>query len=175
MTTTTHSRTTGIRCSACGEGRLAEKVVTHDVGALLGMPHVKVQSLPALVCTKCGAVTVGGEALDAISMLLAALILKRGPLDAIEVRYLRRMVGDTQDQFAQRLKVDRATVNRWENTSAPITGTAAYAIRSHAFFRLRRKSQFIENVAEAFVEPAKPGRRPRPSAYRIDAAVLVAA
>ena len=77
MTKTTHKpRTTGILCSSCGKGHLAEKVVNHDVGPLLGMPQLRVENLPALVCSKCGAVTVSGAVLDAVANLLAALILR---------------------------------------------------------------------------------------------------
>ena len=175
MTTAHRPRTTGILCSACGEGRLTDKIVSHDVGALLGMPHVKVEHLPALACTKCGVVTVVGAVLDSVSLLLAAVILRRASLEASEVRYLRRMVGDTQEEFAKRLEVDRATVNRWENSAARITGTPAYAIRSHVFFRLRQKSAVIDAVSKAFVEPCPPQKRSKRAAYRIDAADLVAA
>jgi YgiT-type zinc finger domain-containing protein len=175
MTTTHHGRTIGILCSACGKGHLAEKVVNHDVGPLLGMPHVRVANLPALVCSKCGTVTVSGAVLDPVANLLAALILKNPALDAGEVRYLRRMVGDTQEGFAKRLEVERATVNRWENSTAPITGPTAYAIRSHVFFRLRGKSAVVSAVAETFLQVESPEKRGRRTAYRIDAADLVAA
>jgi YgiT-type zinc finger domain-containing protein len=175
MKTAHYLRTTGILCSACGKGHLAEKVVNHDVGALLGMPHVRVENLPALVCSKCGVVTVPGAILDSLSSLLAALILKRPALDAGEVRYLRRMVGDTQEEFAKRLEVERATVNRWENSAAPISGPTAYAIRSHVFFRLRGKSAAVDAVAETFLQVDLAGKRRRKTAYRIDAADLAAA
>jgi YgiT-type zinc finger domain-containing protein len=175
MKTAHHPRTTGILCSACGKGHLAEKVVNHDVGALLGIPHVRVENLPALVCSKCGAVTVSGAILDSVSDLLAALILKSPRLDAGEVRYLRRMVGDTQEEFAKRLEVERATVNRWENSPTPISGPTAYAIRSHVFFRLRGKSAAVDAVAETFLQAHNTDKRGRRTAYRIDAADLVAA
>jgi hypothetical protein len=139
------------------------------------MSRVKVEHLPALACTKCGVVTVQGEVLDAVAMMLAALVLRRASLKAAEVRYLRRMVGDTQEEFAKRLEVDRATVNRWENATAPITGTPAYAIRSHVFFRLRHNNSVIEAVADAFVENGRAGKRSRQPTYRIDAAALAAA
>lgn len=175
MTKTTHKpRTTGILCSSCGQGHLAEKVVNHDVGALLGMPPVMVEHLPALACPKCGEVTVPGALLEAISMALAALILKRPSLLATEVRFLRKVVGDTQEEFAGRLEVDRATVNRWENSTVAISGTQAYAIRSHVFFRLRGKSTVVDSVAETFLvsTPRKPSKR---APYQIDAATLAAA
>ncbi len=175
MTTTHHTRGTGILCSTCGKGHLVERVVNHDVGPLLGMPHVRVENLPALVCSKCGAVTVAGALLDSVSNLLTALILKSPALDAGEVRYLRRMVGDTQEEFAKRLDVERATVNRWENSAAPIAGPTAYAIRSHVFFRLRGKIAAVDAVTETFLQAHSSDRRNRRAAYRIDAADLVAA
>jgi DNA-binding transcriptional regulator YiaG len=139
------------------------------------MPHVSVEHLPALVCTKCGTVTVAGALLDAVANLLAALILKNPALDAGEVRYLRKMVGDTQEEFARRLEVERATVNRWENSTAPISGPTAYAIRSHVFFRLRGKNATVDAVADTFLEMHAAEKRGRRTAYRIDAADLVAA
>ena len=153
---------------------MADKIVSYDVGPLLGMPPVKVRHLPALTCTNCGAVTVDGAVLDAVSMLLAAQIMRRTSLEATEVRYLRKMVGDTQELFAKMMEVDRATVNRWENTATPIAGTQAYAIRSHAFFRLRRRSPVIDAMADAFVEAGRTTKRTG-TTYRIDAACLAAA
>lgn len=175
MTQAHRPGTTAITCSSCGKGHLAEKMVSHDVGPLLGMPHVVVEHLPGLACSKCGAVTVPGAVLDAISMALAALILRRPSLAATEVRFLRKLVGDTQEDFAKRLEVDRATVNRWENSVAAIRGTPAYAIRSHVFFRLRGKSPAVEAAAEAFVQAGSAEKRGKRTAYRIDAADLVAA
>ena len=174
MTTAHHPRTTTISCSACGKGRLAEKTISHDVGPLLGMPRVMVEHLPALACQKCGAVTVSGVVLDAVSTLLSTLILKQPSLAASEVRYLRKSVGDTQEEFAKRLEVDRATVNRWENSTTPISGTSAYAIRSHVFFRLRQKDASVDEVAPAFVEMRAPAKRIKRRTYRIDAAALAA-
>ena len=37
---------------------------------------------------KCGVVTVQREVLDAVAMMLAALVLRRASLKAAEVRYL---------------------------------------------------------------------------------------
>jgi transcriptional regulator with XRE-family HTH domain len=117
---------------------------------------------------------VEGAVLDAVSMLLAALILRRPSLTASEVRYLRKVVGDTQEEFARRLEVERVTVNRWENASTPISGTPAYAIRSHVFFRLRCASAAVDAIADTFVEADRQRKPSQRSVYRIDAAVLSA-
>jgi DNA-binding XRE family transcriptional regulator len=170
----TNRKTTRILCAECGEGRLISKSIRHDVGALLGMKSVDVQNLPALVCNRCGAVSVPGAILDKLQLFLAATILQRPTLGGYEVRYLRRMLGDTQEELATSLAVDRATVNRWENLEKLVEGTQAYAIRSHAFFRLRRLSPVIESVADVFAE-RKPPRSRKPASYQFDATRLRAA
>jgi len=61
-----------------------------------------------------------------------------------------------------------------ENGSEPVKGPDAYAIRSHAFFRLRDRRPEIESVAEAFTSEAPPARS-RKRGYSIEGATLLAA
>ncbi len=164
-------KSTEIRCSVCGKGSLVQKLIDHDVGALLDMKRVAVHNMPALVCSKCGSVNMYGGILDQIALLLAVSILQLQELDPVEVRYLRKLIGDTQGEFAERLGVVRATVNRWENSSEPVKGPDAYAIRSHAFFRLRDRSPAIEAVAAAFTT-VQPRPRPKRRGYSIEGATL---
>jgi YgiT-type zinc finger domain-containing protein len=165
---------TSIRCSSCDEGTLVRRTIDHDVGELVGMDRVMVTAVPALVCPKCGAVSMEGEVMEEIMFHLAGCILGRTELDAIDVRFLRKLVGDTQQALADRLGVVRATVNRWENSQDPVSGPDAYAIRSHVFFRLRGQHAAIEAAAPAFVE-SKPRPRSRSGGYRLDGASFLRA
>lgn len=166
------STPTGIRCSVCGKGTLVHRVIEHDVGGLLDMKQVVVSDLPALVCTKCGSVSMYGGVLEQIALVLAASILRSPDLFPLEARYLRKLVGDTQAEFARRLGVARATVNRWEQGDQPTRGPDAYAIRSHTFFRLRGTSPVIDAVAPAFLDDA-PRSRKRTKGYKIEGSSLV--
>ena len=166
------STATKIRCSECGKANLRHKLVNYDVGNLIDMKQVFVEKLPALVCPECGAVSVPGGILEAITLHLAAEILQRSSLSPLEVRYLRKLIGDTQDEFAQRLGVSRITANRWETGSDYVTGPDAYAIRSHAFFRLRdRDVRTIDGVAAAFTSE-HPAPRPKKQGYSIQGTLL---
>ena len=165
---------TSLRCSACGKGKLLHRVIEHDVGPLLDMRKVVVSNLPALVCSRCGAVSMYGGVLEQISLLLAASILSLPELLPVEVRYLRKLIGDTQDELARRLGVARATVNRWERGDEPSRGPDAYAIRSHAFFRLRGANRAIEAAAPAFIDP-RPSPRKKAHGYKIEGAALLSA
>lgn len=158
---------TKIRCSKCGKGKLRHKSVDYDVGHLVDMKRVFVENLPALVCPNCGAVSVEGKIVESITLLLAVEILQRPEIAPLEARYLRKLVGDTQDEFAARLGVVRATVNRWENATADVIGPDAYAIRSHTFFRLRERSSVVEAVASAFTSEHPPPPRPKKGGYSL--------
>lgn len=142
-----------LRCSDCGKANFELRRITHDLGSLLGMTEVLVENYPALVCAKCKAVSHIGEVLSEVEMILAAMILDRGTIDHLEVRYLRKLLGYTQEEFAQKLGVERITVSRWENSETAISGTQALAIRSYVFFKLRAKSKRIEALAASFLEP----------------------
>jgi hypothetical protein len=164
---------TAIRCSECEHAVLERRVIHHDVGRLVGMTGVRVTNLPALVCPRCGAVSVDGELLNALSLSLAALILEQPTLDGIEVRFLRKLMGDTQSELAEKVGVDRVTVNRWENSSDPIDGAQAYALRCHTFLRLRESAQEIAALSASLVE--KPKATPRSgSGYVLDGSDLSA-
>jgi len=156
------------RCFDCSEGALRRQVVTHDVGALLGVESVTVENMPAAVCDRCGWVAVDGRLLDDISMGLAAFILSQPVIDPDEARYLRRLLGDTQEELAEHLNLSRATVNRWETDTKPLDGASAYALRAHAFLRLQSKSPIIQRAAAALREILPPRQRRRP--YRLNAA-----
>jgi YgiT-type zinc finger domain-containing protein len=168
------TKTTKIRCSKCGKGKLRHKTVDYDVGHLVDMKRVFVEGLPALVCPNCGAVSVEGKILETVTFLVAAEILERPELAPLEVRYLRKLLGDTQDEFAARLGVVRATVNRWENSEANVTGPDAYAIRSHTFFRLQ-DNPIVDAVAPAFTsEKARTKSKPKRS-YKLQGADVISA
>ena len=110
-----------IRCSVCGKGTLRQRLVTHDVGDLLGLKQVVVKNALVWVCPKCGEVTVDGAMLEQVSFAIAASIISQSVLEPIEVRYLRKLLGDRQQDLADKLGVNRATVNRWEMGSDPVT------------------------------------------------------
>ncbi len=165
------TKTSEIRCGVCHKANLVQKHVDHDVGPLLDMKKVVVHNMPALVCQKCGNVSMYGGLLDQIAILLAVDLLQLQELAPMEVRYLRKLVGDTQEEFAHRLGVVRATVNRWENGAEAVKGPDAYAIRSHAFFRLHERNPPIEGVAPAFTAD-QPRPRSKKRGYRIDGATL---
>ncbi len=139
-------------CSRCG-GKMEQKCVDHDIGALIGLESVVVHNLPAPVCADCGSVVVSGGILEPIGVIIATEMLKQSRLDASEVRYLRKLIGDTQEKFAVGLGTTRVTVTRWEEANKVNDGTTSYSIRSYVYFRLREQGVPASIGYLAQVEP----------------------
>lgn len=126
-------------CAPCG-GDTRLETMTYDLGPLLGLVHVTVENMPLVKCQKCGSVSVFGGILEFAALSIAAEMLSRAELEPMEIRFLRKRLGYTQEDLAQHLGVDRATVNRWEAGPSRLVGTQAYALRSHALIGLEDKS-----------------------------------
>lgn len=160
-------------CLSCQQAHAVPKQIDHDVGALLGMTSVVVKRMVAPVCPKCGWVEVPGQILDRVAMALGAFLLQQETLLPSEVRYLRKLVGDTQEEFGQRLGASRITVTRWEAPEAGrLDGTQAYAVRAHVYFRLRRRSPLIADAGHVFATLEHAPRHE--GAYEIDAKEIAA-
>ena len=138
-------------------------VMEQDVASLLGLVRVVITNLPVAVCEKCGPQAIDGGILETVAMLISAEMLSRAELDAMEVKFLRKRLGYTQEDLALHLGVDRVTVNRWEAGPSMLSGPAAYAIRSHALICLERNAPALfRQVRRDIIEPptmtsSKPG------------------
>lgn len=151
------------------------QVATRDVGHLLGLNEVKVIDLPAPVCVACGAVVIPGTLLDMASLAIAGDMLTQSKLEPIEVRFLRKLLGYTQEELASHLGVDRITANRWEQSANRLSGAQCYALRSHVFVRLRKKAGPLFDRAEASLRDLPSPRPEIPPYSTLHASSLVAA
>jgi DNA-binding transcriptional regulator YiaG len=77
--------------------------------------HVILQNPPALVCDTCGGVALDGKVIDtarqAVVLLLVEIPERFGPSLA---RLLRRLIGLTQKELAERMGLHRVTIADWE-------------------------------------------------------------
>jgi YgiT-type zinc finger domain-containing protein len=101
----------------------------HDVADLLGLHSVVVESLPALVCPECDEILLLGKLINNLSTdLVNFILLGSFALTGLDVRFLRKAMGLTQQVLAERLGVEPATVSRWEsepNDAVPYTTSIA--------------------------------------------------
>jgi DNA-binding transcriptional regulator YiaG len=92
-----------------------ERLSTLDVGELLGLRSVVVQKVRALTCPKGHEPLVAGDLLETLqSAVVDQMLGGNFPLGGIEIRFLRKALGFTQQRLADLLGVTRVTVARWE-------------------------------------------------------------
>lgn len=115
-------------CSNCGAP--AEVVrADYDFSAEAGLTVV-LEGIDVVQCKKCGNVDPIIPKLGPLMRVLAkALIEKRYPLTGPEVRFLRKHLGKSGDDFAKLLHVDRTVLSRWENGANAIGDQSDRLIR----------------------------------------------
>lgn len=103
------------------------------------------------------------------------IIAQKTGLSGREFRYLRTEMGLTQSELAEKLKVSRLTINRWEQAKTEIDANAQVVIRMLAAERLKIDPELsVEEMANRSIWSAE--REPiridgtNPSAYQLIAA-----
>jgi transcriptional regulator with XRE-family HTH domain len=109
-------------CLGCGADAATDELLPSYDDNAIGLPVTLVNGVRAHRCAECGFEGVeildprGLEAAAAVARILMPIAL-RGP----EIRFLRKACGLTGVGFAEMLRIDHATLSRWEN-AAPRDG-----------------------------------------------------
>lgn len=117
-----------MKCMQCGS-----KMKTKRESHLYDRHGIKATLLgvPVHRCAKCGDFEVEIPRIEQLNRTLAgAVIRKPGRLSGGEIRFLRKSLGWSGNDFARHIGVDPSTVSRWES------GTQAMGQVAERFLRL---------------------------------------
>lgn len=90
-----------------------------------GLPHVELHGVEVTRCMSCGKEGIAIPRIGQLQQVLAEAFVKQKRMIApVEIRFLRKHVGLSTADFAQRMGVARETVSRWE-TGAQRMGAVA--------------------------------------------------
>jgi transcriptional regulator with XRE-family HTH domain len=105
--------------------------VNFDFSGFAGI-QVTLADTPGFECRKCGGKTIDGGLIK-LFLALVGLEIVRQPerLNAEKARYLRKQLGLTQQQLADRMGIDRVTVTNWE-TGKEISPQHDFILRAFA-------------------------------------------
>jgi len=107
------ARRKGIRCE-CGGTERPVTLTDYDFSAYAGFA-VRIEEVPGFRCSRCKTETLDGRIINAVLKILVIEIAQLPFLLPPHLaRYLRTVLGDTQEELAVRMGISRATVNRWE-------------------------------------------------------------
>lgn len=118
-----------MRCDEC-EGAVATEhnaVRRYDIG---GLPHVELHGVVVTRCPGCGKEGITIPRIAQLHRVLAeGFVTQRRMLAPPEIRFLRKHIGLSAADFAQRMGVARETVSRWETGAKPMGAVADRLLR----------------------------------------------
>lgn len=100
-------------CAHCGQEMTCQPG-THRYEES-GLKNILLINIPIWKCNHCGETAVEIPGMEELHKLLAIIVvLKPTGLQKEEIRFLRKHLGYSQDELAEKLGVTRVTVTRWE-------------------------------------------------------------
>lgn len=118
-----------MKCTECGGPVVVERdaVRRYDIG---GLPHIELHGVEVTRCAKCGIEDIAIPRVGQLHRVLASRLIKQHRMLApVEIRFLRKHVGMSSADFAQRMGVTRETVSRWETGAGPMGAVADRLLR----------------------------------------------
>lgn len=103
-----------MRCVMCGGATTEAKNQTVDLD--VGLPGVRIEGISVYTCTNCGETYDELPPMEALLSTITHVIAGReGRLTGTEVRFLRKRIGWSGQDFAEAFCVSATTVSKWEN------------------------------------------------------------
>lgn len=144
-----------MKCVSCG-GKLTIRRGEHPYEAL---PGTVLRGVEIRRCAKCGETEIAIPRIAELNRVLAtAVIEKTGRLAASEVRFLRKYLGWSGQDFARHFDVTPETVSRWEQGKKAMGPTADRLLRLCVAKLAPVESYTVEQLAHVRGDDAKPVR-----------------
>jgi putative zinc finger/helix-turn-helix YgiT family protein len=151
-------------CSNCGHTARVERGNYQYRES--GLPNVLLKNVEIIRCDNCGNEDPIIPRVNELTRVLAvAVIAKNDRLVGEEIRFLRKYLRMTGDEFGKLLKVDNATLSRWENNAQRPSEQNDMLIRAIAAALGKGLKQEIERIVRHFSSITED---PRPANIRVD-------
>jgi|SRR5437867_2752289 len=161
-----------MKCMSCGnEMKTARENFRYDG---CGLPAITLISVEVSRCPQCGEYEVVIPAIEDLHRAIAgAIVAKRTRLTPAEVRFLRKLLGWSGADFAERMGVTGETVSRWETGAATIGPTADRLLRLMVAFQRPAEEyslNILREVAQGQPAPTRLGLKADKSGWHAQAA-----
>jgi len=136
-------------CSDCGgEARVVRAAYRFRES---GLDNVVLKGIEIIKCPACGNEDAIIPNLDGLLRIIAvAIVTNRLPLRGAEVRYLRKYLEMSGEQFARILHTDKSTLSKWETGAVNIGSKSDLLIRAVALNLGRGLRDEAERVTRNF-------------------------
>jgi transcriptional regulator with XRE-family HTH domain len=114
----------------CGCGEQATLTSGDYLFVESGLNNVTLHGVELLNCDMCGTLTpVLSKINELMQVIASALVLKPSQLTGKEIRFLRKYIGFTGEQFAGKLSLTKEHISRIENDKHPVGAQTDRLIR----------------------------------------------
>jgi putative zinc finger/helix-turn-helix YgiT family protein len=138
-------------CSNCGEQTHVARGIYRFRESGLG--NVFLVNIDMIRCSQCGNEDpVIPHLNELMSVLALAVIRKPCPLNGNEVRFLRKYLKMTGEQFGQVLGVGKHHVSKWENGADPVGPQSDRLIRAVAVVLGHNLQSHQEQIGRVFAD-----------------------
>lgn len=121
-------------CSVCGADAKVRRGTYHFKSSALN--NVYLEGIELLECPECGNVEPLIPNVNALMETLAvAVIEKPFRLDGNEIRFLRKLLGMTGEEFSRYLGTDKTQLSKWETGKERIGAANDRLVRAIALFK----------------------------------------
>lgn len=118
------------RCYNCGELARVLAGTGETTWGGNSVPRIRLLQVPRYICESCGEETFGIPHVQELQGALKELyVTKPAPLSPPERRHLRKLVGWSLEDTAERLGVSPSKVRRWESRRDAINNMEELALR----------------------------------------------
>jgi putative transcriptional regulator len=149
-----------MKCEECGASVTVDRKAVRRY-KLGGLPHVELHGVEVTQCKACGYEEVGIPRMGQLHRVLASIFvhLPRRLLPT-EIRFLRKHIGWSGEQFADAMGVTRENASRWENGEHGMAETAERLLRAIALTHEPTESYAVEDLLKALPKAPIPAGEP---------------
>ena len=147
-----------MKCDECGGLMTTERnaVRRYNIG---GLPHIELHGVEVTTCKGCGKEAIAIPRIGQLHRVVADGFVKQPRMLApVEIRFLRKYVGLSTADFAQRMGVTRETVCRWENGANPMGAVADRLLRLLVVTHEPPESYAVEDLLKDLTDTPAPNR-----------------
>lgn len=145
-----------MKCEECG-GQMAVEVNAvrrYDVG---GLPQVELHGVEVTRCTGCGSEAIAIPRMAQLHRVVAnCFVNQHRMLAPVEIRFLRKHIGMSGAEFAQRMGVARETVSRWETGTNQMGAVADRLLRLLVVTHEPAKSYVVDDLLRELTDTPAP-------------------
>ena len=141
-----------MKTTACGECGANAKVVRGSYPFKeSGLPNVVLQGIDLIRCPKCRTTDPVIPRVNVLlRLLVVAVVSKPYRLVGEEVRFLRKYLRMSGEEFSHLIHVDKTTLSKWENNEDPISHQSDRLIRAVTLALGEGLKEKLEEIVRLF-------------------------